>query len=166
MSIFFTALVIVKLPLGPLRPWLAYPLSAWHRRKLSQCVQMVQPVLQKRLDERRQNEDSQVDSPELDAIEWSLMLRPSSTAADIEVLAMELMHNLWAGTSSPGGLVTDIMFQILLQPEYKGPLIREASEALRGAGHWTERALNQLPLLDSFIQEINRLYPTGSSRLF
>lgn len=127
---------------------------------------MVRPVLQKRLDERRQNEDSQVDSPELDAIEWSLMLRPSSTAADIEVLAMELMHNLWAGTSAPGGLVTDIMFQILLQPEYKDPLIREASEALRGAGHWTERALNQLPLLDSFIREVNRLYPTGSGKSF
>lgn len=166
MSIFFTALVIVKLPLGPLRWWLAYPLSAWHRRKLSQCVEMVRPVLQKRLDERRRNEDCQVDKPELDAIEWSLMLSPLSTAADIEVLATELMHNLWAGTSAPGGLVTDIIFQILLQPEYKDPLIQEANEALQGADHWTERSLNQLPLLDSFIREINRLYPTGSSRFF
>lgn len=31
---------------------------------------------------------------------------------DMEVLATELIHNLWAGTSPPGGLVTDIVFQI------------------------------------------------------
>lgn len=31
---------------SPLRRWLAYQLSAWHPRKLPQCAEMVQPVLQ------------------------------------------------------------------------------------------------------------------------
>lgn len=41
----------------------------------------------------------------------------------MEVLATELMHNLCAGISPPEGLVTDTMFQIFSQPEYKDPLI-------------------------------------------
>ncbi|KAH8197410.1 hypothetical protein TruAng_008433 [Truncatella angustata] len=161
MSIFFTGLIIVKLPLGPLRDWLAYPLAAWHRRKLRQCTRMLRPVLQRRIEERQKSGGSQ---NRLDAIEWSLMLVPSGGEIDVPRLLDELMHNLWAGTSAPGGLVTDIIFQLLLEPKYKEMLVQEASKALGETGHWTEKALGRLPLLDSFIREINRLYPTGSSK--
>ncbi|KAI1422003.1 cytochrome P450 [Xylaria sp. FL1777] len=158
ISIFITALAIVKLPLGPLREWLAYPISIWHRKKLARCTRMLLPVLESRIAERN-NEGPQ--ESRLDAIEWFLML-DSSMNVDKQTLAAELMHSLWAGTSAPGGLVTEIMFQLLLEPQYKAPLIKEAIEALREDGRWTEKALGRLPLLDSFIRETNRLNPTGS----
>ncbi|KAF2972981.1 hypothetical protein GQX73_g504 [Xylaria multiplex] len=162
MSIFITALAIVKLPLGPLRDYLAYPISIWHQKKLTQCTQMLLPILQKRIDERNnRNTDRQSG---LDAMEWLLAL---SSPSDIDKhrIAAELMHNLWAGTSAPGGLVTEIMFQLLLEPDYKDPLINEAIEALGDGCQWTEKALGRLPLLDSFIRETNRLNPTGSTYL-
>ncbi|RYP43672.1 hypothetical protein DL768_009790 [Monosporascus sp. mg162] len=159
MSIFTTALIIVKLPLGPLREWFAYPLTTWHRRKLAQCTSMLLPVLQKRIEERGRHQGPQ---GSLDAIEWSLNHYATATEIDMQRLAAELMHNLWAGTSAPGGLVTDIIFQLLLEPKYKEPLLKEAAESLGHSGRWTEKALSSLPLLDSFIREVNRLYPTGS----
>lgn len=161
MSIFMTGLIIVRLPLGPFREWLAYPLAAWHRRKLAQSTNMLIPVLQKRIGERANHKRSQ---DRLDAIEWSLGLLPKGDEVDIKRLADELMHNLWAGTSAPGGLVTEIMFQILLEPKYQEPLRKEAIEALGPNGRWTEKALSSFPLLDSFIREINRCYPTGASK--
>ncbi|KAI0392801.1 cytochrome P450 [Xylariaceae sp. FL0594] len=163
MSIFFTALIIIKLPLGPLREWLAYPLSAWHRRKLARCADMLMPVLEKRIAEwhNRDTNERPTPSSSLDSIEWFLML--SDEAVDKNRLAAELMHNLWAGTSAPGGLVTEIIFQLLQQPQYKSPLLSESVEALRRSnGRWTEKALSRLVLVDSFIRETNRLHPTGS----
>ncbi|KAI3326352.1 cytochrome P450 [Xylariaceae sp. AK1471] len=159
MSIFITALAIVKLPFGPLRNWLAYPISRWHRRKLARCTNMLLPVLERRIEEH--NSQDKPHEPKLDAIEWFLMLS-KPTEVSKQRLAAELMHNLWAGTSAPGGLVTEITFQLLLQPKYKGPLLTEAIEALGNDGRWTEKALSRLPLLDSFIRETNRLNPTGS----
>ncbi|KAI1823899.1 cytochrome P450 [Xylaria intraflava] len=159
MSIFITALAIVKLPLGPFRDWLAHPISIWHRHKLTQCTKMLLPVLEKRIEEFNHSKEPR--EAKLDAIEWLLMLSPPGDI-DKHLLATELMHNLWAGTSAPGGLVTEIIFQQLLEPQYKDPLINEAIEALGSDGRWTEKALGRLPLLDSFIREINRLNPTGS----
>ena len=123
---------------------------------------MLLPVLRKRLAER--NSDQGAGEPRLDAIEWSLGLE-SSNEVDEERLAAELMHGLWAGTSAPGGLVTEIMFQLLLESHYKEHLINEGIEALGDDNKWTERALSKLPLLDSFIRETNRLNPTGSSKV-
>jgi aspirochlorine biosynthesis cytochrome P450 monooxygenase len=162
LSLFVTALVIVKLPLGPLRDHLAYPISFWHRRKLARCTKMLLPVLRKRITECNFHQGTR--EPRLDAIEWSLGLE-SSNEVDEERLAAELMHGLWAGTSAPGGLVTEIVFQLLLEPHYKEPLIKEGMEALADENKWTEKALSRLPLLDSFIRETNRLNPTGSSKI-
>ncbi|KAI0401584.1 cytochrome P450 [Xylaria palmicola] len=159
LSIFITALAIVKLPLGPLRDWLSYPISSWHRKKLEKCTNMLLPILDKRIAER--DDRNKPKHSKQDSIEWFLMLS-EPTRIDKKRLADELMHNLWAGTSAPGGLVTEIIFQLLLQPEYVQPILTEAIEALGDEGRWTEKALSRLSLLDSFIRETNRLNPTGS----
>ncbi|KAH8161836.1 hypothetical protein CIB48_g6412 [Xylaria polymorpha] len=119
ISIFITALIIVKLPLGPMRNWLAYPISIWHRRKLNRCTKMILPVLTDRIAEH--SSQGGLQESRLDAIEL-----------------------------------------LLLEPQYKEPLLKEAVEALGDDNRWTEKALGRLPLLDSFIRETNRLNPTGS----
>ena len=158
-SIFVNALVIAKLPLGPFRSWLAWPLSFLHRRRLEKSLKILLPVVEKRIAERAA---SMKTSDRLDAIEWTLALSESEIEdEDPRRLALELLHNLWAGSSAPGGLVTEMLFQVLIEPDYLEPLRNEAQDAVSQYG-WSEKMLNSLHLLDSFIKEINRLFPTGS----
>ena len=101
-------------------------------------------------------------APPLDAIEWTLAFsKPDSPNNAPEYVTKELLHNLWAGSSAPGGLMTEMVYQLLLEPQYLEPLREEASNALKAHG-WSEKTLDSLYLQDSFIREVNRLYPTGS----
>ena len=158
-SIFANALVIVKLPLGPLRSWLAWPLSFLHRHRLGQSLKILLPVVEKRISERAAGMNT---SDRLDAIEWTLALSEGEAEdEDPRRLTLELLHNLWAGSSAPGGLVTEMLFQVLMEPDYMIILRNEAQDAVSKYG-WSEKTLNSLHLQDSFIREINRLFPTGS----
>ena len=76
-------------------------------------------------------------------------------------IALQLLHNLWAGIAAPGGIVTQTIYQILMKPDYLEPLRSESAEVISRYG-WSDQALNNMLLLDSFIWEFNRLYPTGS----
>jgi aspirochlorine biosynthesis cytochrome P450 monooxygenase len=143
-SIFFTALLIVKLPLGVGRNLLAIPLSFIHKRKLQHCVDQVLPIIKKRIQERSEKRNS-IHAP-LDGIEWTLL------------------HGLWAGSSAPGALMTEMVYQVLFEPEYLEPLRKEAEAAVSIHG-WSEKMLDELHLQDSFIREVNRLFPIGSGKV-
>jgi hypothetical protein len=95
MSIFVTGLIIVKLPLGPLREWLAYPLAAWHRRKIAQCTKMLMPMVNARIHNRK---GKSTDWGKLDAIEWSLMFMPE------DVTTMTLLSSKLKRVLYPCGL--------------------------------------------------------------
>ena len=82
---------------------------------------------------------------------------------DVRV-SKELLHNLWAASTSPGSILTEMLCQILMEPSYLEPQRTEAQAAISGG--WSEKAISSLPLLDSFIREINCLYPTGSGDNF
>ena len=60
--------------------------------------------------------------------------------------------------------MAEMLFQLLVCPEYLEPLREEAQTALERNGGWNEKALDSLPKLDSFIREVNRLWPTGAGR--
>lgn len=160
-SIFTNALVIVNLPLGPFRNWCAWPLSILHRRKLEKCVKMLLPIVALRLNEQQSEDKLPV---RLDGIEWTIVFAGSDPRdKDPRRIAEEVLHNLWAGSSAPGGLITEMLYQLLMEPKYIEPLREEIQKAISESGEWSEKALNGLPLQDSFIREINRLYPTGAS---
>ncbi|MCJ1325239.1 hypothetical protein MMC10_001901 [Thelotrema lepadinum] len=158
-SIFITGLVIVKLPLGPLRGLMAWPLSLLHRWKLNRAYKMLLPVVKRRIQERRGILDSE---RPLDAIEWTLSLSDQYPRDNNpEKITVELLQNLWAGSASPGGLVTEMLYNVLTEPKYLYPLRQEAENALAAHG-WSEKFLDSLGLQDSFIKETNRLHSTGS----
>jgi cytochrome P450 len=101
-----------------------------------------------------------------DAIQWMTELFPTAAAdRNTDRMTRELLATLWAASSAPGGMVTEIVWQLLLHEEYAEALRREASKTVLQYG-WTEKTLNSLPLLDSFIRETNRLFPTGSSTIY
>jgi cytochrome P450 len=164
-SIFFTALIIVKLPLGPLRDLLAYPLTLPHKWKLQRCFKMLRPIVAERVQRRRLLQAKEGNEDEkTDAIEWTLDLAlspPDAHYDSVDFITEELLHNLWAASSAPGGLMTQIVFSLLHEPKYIAPIREEAEKAVAQYG-WGEKLLGNLPFQDSFIREVNRLFPTGS----
>ncbi|KAF2179247.1 putative cytochrome P450 monooxygenase [Zopfia rhizophila CBS 207.26] len=159
-SVFINGLVMTMLPLGPLRRLGCHFFSFLHRRNIRNAMKDILPVVTKRFEEF-QNQDK--DSLEaLDAIQWSLEFSAGNKKEhNPEWIALSLLHNLWAGSAAPAGLVTQMIFQTLLEPQYLDPLRSEAVKAI-GTYGWTDKALSSMPLIDSFIRELNRLYPTGA----
>jgi len=54
--------------------------------------------------------------------------------------------------------ITHALFDLASSPEYFRPLREEAEEVINREG-WTKAALDQMPKLDSFIKESQRLHP-------
>jgi cytochrome P450 len=161
-SIFGTAIVIVTLPLGPLRGVLSYLFTLPHRWKLQQCAKMLKPVVAARIQNRIDPKGDQLKNYIPDAIDWAIEQGGNDPQAnDVDNLTKELLHNLWAASSAPGGLMTQIVYQLCFEPHYREPLKKEAEAAIAEHG-WSEKTFSKLHLQDSFIREINRLYPTGS----
>lgn len=163
-SIFFTAVVAVNLPLGPLRPLIVPLITLPHKWKTERCFKILQPVVEHRMQRRKSKGDSHDKIEDIgDAIEWTLDLVKGDAKYDsAERLTHELLHNLWAASSAPGGMMTEIVYQMLTFPEYMKPLQEEAELMVKEHG-WTEKMLANLHLQDSFIREVNRMLPTGAS---
>ena len=54
-----------------------------------------------------------------------------------------------------------MVLQILEEPTYLKSLRREAEDAIAKNG-WCDRTVNHLPLRDSFMIEVNRMYPIST----
>jgi hypothetical protein len=80
---------------------------------------------------------------------------------ELERISQEMIQLLWAAGHSPGSTPTQMVFSILEHTSYTEPLRKEAEAAIAEHG-WTERAFAMLPRQDSYIREVNRLYPTFS----
>lgn len=162
---FTTGLTILMLPLGPFRPIFGRAVAWFQRRRQLKLIDIISPVLQKRMDERKQDPSAASDS--LDAIEWTLRLLPEwpMNAAETQPLARiseELIQNLWASGASPGMSITNMIFQVLEDPDTLQILRTEAEAAVAKHG-WSDRIVNSLVLQDSFIREVHRLLPTFTS---
>lgn len=158
-SIFVNGMTLTMLPLGPFRKIGSWIGSFRHRQTLKKTLEIIMPVVQQRLAKKAANPRAVFHK---DSIEWLIDLtRSIPTENDSRRVSLYLLHNLWAGSAAPGGLVTQMVFQTLLEPKYLECLRLEAEKAVSSHG-WSDKALNAMVLQDSFIREINRLYPTGS----
>lgn len=164
-SIFITGMKFAMIPLEAFRRIGMWVGSYSHRRKLDMAVAAILPAIEQRLAEiaKHDKNDNMSSLCELNGLAWTIdIARLTPAELTPRRIALHMLHNLWAGSAAPGGLVTQMVFQVLMQPEYLPPLFAEAEQAVSKYG-WSEKALNSLHLQDSFIREINRLYPTGSS---
>ena len=162
-SIFINGVSMALLPMGPFRKQLSY-LGSWvHRRHLRRVVEQLQPIVEKRMAERRQSKDAL--SQHKDAVQWTIEVSQAYPPKEnnASTITMQVLHNLWAGSTAPGGLCTQMLFQMLFEPEYIPQLRDEISKAIDKYG-WQEKAFQNMPLLDSFIREINRIYQVQSSK--
>lgn len=164
-TLFINGLIMSMLPLGPLSRIMAYPFSIFYRMKLRKALDEIIPVVQERYNESKAQSQKDLftqDAEKLDAIEWIMDLtRTDEKEFPPECIAATLLHTMWAGSPPSAGLVTQMVFQVLYEPQYLELLRSEAHAAFDTYGI-TEKALNNMPLMDSFIREVNRLYPTGA----
>ncbi|KAI1144992.1 cytochrome P450 [Nemania diffusa] len=156
-SIFMHAVIIISLPLGPFRSLLAPIISLSHRWNLQKAMAILQPIVERRIRNRKQSSWEE----ENDGIAWTLDLT-SEGKMDPELASLEILHNLFAGSLAPGAMITEMVFQVLMDLNLLADLRAEATLALEEHG-WTEKLFRKLPLQDSFIRELNRLYPTGAT---
>ena len=124
-------------------------------------MKLLLPTIETRLKERDLSNERPI---HLDAIEWTIDLAGDDPVElNSRRIALNLLQNLWAGSAAPAAGVNQAIYQLLMMPEYLKSLRNEAIEATSTHG-WTEDALNSLPLQDSFIKEINRMYPIGKGK--
>lgn len=157
-SIFMNAMMIISLPFGPLREGLSRLISLWHTRNLRKAMGILQPVVTQRIEEIRRGGETPNDG-----IKWTLDLT-EDVDMDPYQISLEVLHNLFAGSLAPGAMITEMVFEAMKDPELLQDLQKEAQEAVLDCG-WTDKLFWKLPLQDSFIRELNRVYPTGSSKL-
>ena len=159
-SIFVSAMTLTMLPLGPFRRFASWIGSFPHRRRLGKALRLVVPIVEQCLATSSHKSSTRCQ----DALEWTIEVSESVPNENSpRRIACQLLHDLWAGSAAPGGVVTEMLFQILWEPRYWSPLQTECEKAVANHG-WSEKALMNMPLLDSFIKEICRLHPTGSGQ--
>lgn len=156
-SVFRNGVMLSTLPWGPLRPLISWLGSVFHRRTLRQVMKLVVPVVEQRLAKIEANPTG---PQPLDMVQWTLELAGPGTERTPTRLAHQILQNLWAGSGAPGGLLTQMVFQVLWCPEYLEPMRKEIQESVAAHG-WTDKMLNNIPMVDSFLRETNRLHPNG-----
>lgn len=152
-SLFISAILVNGVALGPFRDLVAWLTAIKHRMHLSRCTNYLTPQIEK---VRAQPKDYN------NAVKWMLELAEGDEVeGDPDRLAKQLMHLMFAGSSAPGGLVVQMIYQILMSPEYLEPLREEISRTLEETGGFTAGFVSRTPLMESFVRETMRLHPTG-----
>jgi cytochrome P450 len=152
------------LNLGPLDFCVAKYTTWFHRRELEASIKLLTPTIIQRL---RAQSEGDLKAVEDDSIQWAIeeaiaMKNPQELQP--RRVAENVLHLLFAANSAPGALVTQMVFQVLMCPEYLEPLRQEIDSAIGQENHWTAAVLEKMPLLDSFVRETLRLYPPGASK--
>ncbi|EAW11043.1 cytochrome P450 [Aspergillus clavatus NRRL 1] len=147
--------------LGPFRKLIARLTIGLHLRDRDAAARMLLPHIHSRRQEKASGVDVAAKYP--DALQWTLET-PSSFPGDDDPLhqAYQMLHLTFAASSASGVGVTQCLLNVLAYPEYLGPLREEIKTVVARHSGWTDKALSQMALLDSFIRETMRLHPAGS----
>lgn len=159
-SVFMNGVILSTIPLGPFRKFISWLGSFNHRRHLNKAMKLLIPVIEERLRDLEQSPDG---PKPVDALQWTIEQSSSDKKERTPTrLAHQVLQNLWAGSGAPGGMLTQMIYQVLWCPEYLEPMREEIRASVAEHG-WTDKMLNNIPKVDSFLRETNRLYPNGVS---
>ncbi|EZF35100.1 hypothetical protein H101_01365 [Trichophyton interdigitale H6] len=156
-SLFLHGIFWNFINLGPLRKLVAR-LTIWlHLKDRDAAAKLLLPHIHA----RRQDQDAS--SKYQDALQWTLDTPPSFPGDDEPLhQAYHMLHLTFAASSASGVGVTQCLINILAYREYLEPIRQEIATVIDRHGGWTDKALSQMALMDSFIRETMRLHPAGS----
>jgi hypothetical protein len=156
-GVFSSGVAFNGIPLGPLRKIVYYLGARQHRRDLENAAAFVVPEVERRMKSQLENPD--VPKPN-DAIQWNLDLPLASPKEGLALRhAHRILHLSFAATGTVAILITHMIYNVLMYPEYLEPLREEVSACITAHGGWTEKAMSEMWKLDSFIRETLRVQP-------
>lgn len=150
-----------------LRPWTRYfmapRLSEVRRllRREKKVAEFLRPLIQERREASKK--DPSWEKPD-DMMQWMLD-RSTDDNLSVEHLAIAQLTLTFASVHTTSFMATNIFYTLASMPEYIGPLREEICSVLaEHDGIIATKALQQMEKLDSFMKEVNRLYPLALSK--
>jgi len=159
-SMFFLASGFMWLfrPFGPIviRKWV-YWLGSWNlRRNINRAFKFILPLIEDRAEKMASG--ARVDN--IDIIQRLLEMEiPQSKEALPIRHAHRVLYLSFAASAVSSALILHTIHQTLTTPQYIKPLREEIAKALEAHDGWSEKALLNMPFLESYIREMLRLCP-------
>ena len=152
-------------PFGPklLRDW-GYWLGTYGlRRDINHAFKHLLPLIHHRADEL--NGTVKAEEEHADMVQGLLEMEiPDPREATPLRHAHRVLHITFAASAVTSALVLHTCHQLLATPEFLEPLRAEIDSVLAENDGWTEKALNKMTFLESFIRELLRIYPPSVSK--
>lgn len=156
-SVFSSGVAFNGIPLGPFRKIVYYLGARQHRRDLDNAAALVLPEIKRRMAAQAEDPNCRKEN---DAIQWNLDLPLASPKEGLPLRhAHRVLHLSFAATGTVAILITHMIYNVLMYPEYLEPLREEVMACTKAHGGWTEKAMNEMWKLDSFIRETLRVQP-------
>ncbi|KAH7048238.1 putative cytochrome P450 [Macrophomina phaseolina] len=146
---------------GPLRRTFSKLTTFFHKSQLEASIKLLTPVIEQRMNQRRAGKPADLS----DSIEWFIEIAENMNdprELTVRRLAENVLHLLFAANSAPGALVTQMVYEVLMNPQYLKLLREEIDSSIQAHGSWTADALANMIVLDGFVRETLRMYPPGS----
>jgi cytochrome P450 len=160
-----TGFLTLMIPFDALRHTIGWPLAVYQKHgRQRRLHNLAKTHVIRRIEEEKSGIR---DSTEVDALQLAMKLlsqpSPGQDAAKppIDLLAAQLWQLTWAGAQSPSMTLANMLVKVLEAPAHGEALREEANAAIKSQG-WSDAMLNHMPLMDSFIREVHRLYPIFS----
>ncbi|KAF9528911.1 cytochrome P450 [Crepidotus variabilis] len=140
-----------------MRPYLNKLISQVGKRT-EKALELLRPVLKGRRTEREQKGENHPDKP-LDILSWIMDEAKGEEAEEWYLTSRVLAINAGAIHTTSMGF-TQALYDLAARQEYVQPLREEVEKVIAREG-WTKAALDQMPQVDSFLKESQRLRPMG-----
>lgn len=153
-----TGFITLFIPFHILRHTLSWPLAMYQKHvRQRRLFNAAKGHVLRRLEQEKLGKRELTEANALQAAIRLSWKDPSDTP-DVDLLAAQLWQLTWAGAQSPTMTLANMLIKILETPAHGEALREEAKTAIYDQG-WGDSMLNHMPLMDSFIREVQRLYP-------
>lgn len=163
-----TGFLTLMIPFHALRHTIGWPLAMYQKHvRQKRLHNLAKTHVVRRMEEEKLG---MRDSTEVDALQSAMKLLSQhppdqdSATPPTDLLAAQLWQLTWAGAQSPTMTLANMLIKVLETPAHGEALREEANAAIESQG-WSDAMLNHMPLMDSFIREVQRLCPIFSCTL-
>ncbi|KAI4214665.1 MAG: hypothetical protein LQ351_002738 [Letrouitia transgressa] len=156
-QLFITVMVMRNFP-----PWVHPVLNKIlpSQYKLKRILRQIHSMLLPVIEERRRNPPPSDQKP-IDVLEYMMDLA-KGTEAEAQNLAMRYCYTIIGSVHTVTGAIIDSVYEVCARPEYAEPLRHEIQQALDEEGGWNKTTLSKLRKVDSFMKEVQRMYPPSA----
>lgn len=152
-------------------PTLFKPLVMWWSTRLYETQAMARRLLLPLLVERVKEEKSarakgiaKTRKKEDDMVQW-VMDYASDQELDPDRLVYRMLHINIAAVHTSSTTMADVLYAVIMFPQYQRELREEIAEIFRREGGWSKQTLTFLYKMDSFMTECARIQPNSSRTL-